>query len=63
MDPTAVAPGWADLPAGAKTFRLAHFAWGAANMAALGHVWLSAARRTRGPWLAAAMAAEAVKVV
>lgn len=35
-------PAWADLPAGARLFRLAHLAWGAVSMVALGLVWRGA---------------------
>jgi hypothetical protein len=44
---------WAQLPAGAKAFRIAHLVWGAANMAGLGYVYLSALTRRRDRWLAA----------
>lgn len=46
---------WQSLPRGAKVFRLAHFGWGAVNIAALGYVWWSAARRRRDGWLAASV--------
>ena len=38
---------WADLPPGARAFRLAHIGWGVASMASLGYVWLCAMRRRR----------------
>lgn len=47
---------WADLPAGARAFRLAHVGWGVASMASLGYVWLCAWRRRRDRLLAASMA-------
>jgi hypothetical protein len=49
-------PAWADLPTGARLFRLAHIAWGVVSMAALADVWQAALRGTRGrrPWLGAA---------
>ncbi len=57
---------WADLPIGARAFRVAHAAFGFANMAGLGYVWLSALRRTRDRWLAASvglLAAEGIALV
>ena len=47
---------WAELPAGAKAFRLAHVAWGVVGIASLGHVWVSALRRRRGRLLTASIA-------
>jgi hypothetical protein len=47
---------WSQLPPRAKAFRLAHVAWGVASLAALTHVWVSAWRRRRGPFLVASMA-------
>jgi hypothetical protein len=47
---------WAELPLGAKAFRLAHVAFGIVNMAGLGYVWLSAAKRRRDRWLGAFVA-------
>jgi hypothetical protein len=49
-------PTWADLPPGARLFRLAHLAWGAVSLAALVDVWQAAIRGTPGrrPWLGAA---------
>jgi hypothetical protein len=47
---------WSDLPTAARAFRVAHVAWGALNLAALGHLWLSAITRRRDPWLAASVA-------
>jgi hypothetical protein len=47
---------WTDLPPGARAFRVAHLAWGAASMASLGFVWLSALRRRRSRPLAACVA-------
>ena len=43
---------WADLPAPARAFRVAHAAFGAFNLVGLGYVWLSAIRRRRDRWLA-----------
>jgi len=47
---------WADLPARARAFRVAHAVFGIVNMAGLGYVWLSALRRSRDRWLAASVA-------
>jgi len=47
---------WADLGRGARLFRIAHGVWGALNLAALGWVWLSAARRRRDRALTASIA-------
>lgn len=47
---------WSQLPPGARAFRVAHLAWGAANMAALGHIWFSAATRRRDRLLTASVA-------
>jgi hypothetical protein len=44
---------WADLPWGARAFRVAHIAWGVASLASLGYIWLSALRRRRDRLLAA----------
>lgn len=38
---------WAQLPTGARLFRLAHFGWGAFNLAGLAWIWACAARRRR----------------
>ena len=46
-----IKPSWADLPAGARAFRIAHVVFGAFNLAGLGYVWLSAIRRRRDRWL------------
>ena len=57
---------WAELPEGAKAFRVAHIVFGCVNMAGLGYVWLSALRRTRDRWLAASvalLAAEGIALV
>ena len=43
---------WADLPAPARAFRIAHIGFGAFNLVGLGYVWLSAIRRRRDRWLA-----------
>jgi hypothetical protein len=43
---------WAELPPGAKAFRVAHAVFGLVNMAGLCYVWLSAVRRTRDRRLA-----------
>jgi hypothetical protein len=47
---------WSDLGIGAKAFRAAHLAWGAASLSALGYIWSSALARRRGPLLAASVA-------
>jgi len=47
---------WADLGTDARLFRIAHGVWGALNLAALGWVWLSAARRRRDRVLTASIA-------
>ena len=57
---------WAELPDGAKAFRVAHVVFGVVNLAGLGYVWLSALRRTRDRWLAASaalLAAEGIALV
>jgi hypothetical protein len=57
---------WAELPAGALAFRVAHAIFGVVNLVGLGYVWLSAFRRSRDPWLAASVAllgAEGVALV
>ncbi len=57
---------WADLPAGARAFRVAHAVFGVVNLAGLGYVWLSAVRRSRDRWLTASvalLAAEGVALV
>lgn len=57
---------WADLPDGARAFRVAHAAFGLVNLIGLGYIWLSAVRRTRDPALGAAIAllsAEGVALV
>jgi len=59
-------PEWRSLPPAAKVFRLAHAAFGVANMAGLGYVWWCAATRRRDRWLAAAvglLSAEGVALV
>jgi hypothetical protein len=38
---------WADLGVGARLFRIAHGTWGVLNLAGLGWIWLSTARRRR----------------
>ncbi|MGD8486728.1 MAG: hypothetical protein PVG27_12555 [Chloroflexota bacterium] len=45
-------PRWASLPPAAKAFRVAHVAWGAVALAALGNIWAGAItrRRDRGLW-------------
>jgi len=53
-DTTSV--GWVDLPLGARLFRVAHAVWGILNLAALGWVWQSGARRRRDPFVYASMA-------
>jgi hypothetical protein len=45
--------GWGTLGTSARLFRIAHICWGAANLAALGYLWLSAAKRRRDRLLAA----------
>jgi len=63
-DTTSV--GWVDLPLGARLFRVAHAVWGILNLAALGWVWRSGARRRRDPLVYASMAllaAEGVALV
>jgi hypothetical protein len=47
---------WAELPTGARAFRIAHLVWGFFGMAALGYVWLCAVRRRRDPMLAVSIA-------
>jgi hypothetical protein len=47
-----VKTAWADLPAAARAFRIAHAVFGAFNLVGLGYVWLSAIRRRRDRWLA-----------
>jgi hypothetical protein len=47
---------WAELPTGAKAFRVAHVAFGAVNIAGLGYIWLSAMKRRRDRWLVAFVA-------
>ena len=47
---------WAELPAGARAFRVAHAVFGVLNLTGLGYVWLSAYRRSRDRWLAASVA-------
>jgi hypothetical protein len=47
---------WAELPAAARAFRVAHAAFGAVNLVGLGYVWLSALTRRRDKWLAAFVA-------
>jgi hypothetical protein len=47
---------WAELPRGARAFRIAHLVWGVFGMAALGYIWQSAIRRRRDPLLAASIA-------
>ncbi len=47
---------WATLGRDARLFRVAHGVWGLLNLAALGWVWLSAARRSRDPLLAGSVA-------
>jgi hypothetical protein len=42
---------WADLPAGAKAFRLAHIAWGIVGIASLGWIWAAALRGRRDRYL------------
>lgn len=48
--------GWRTLPRGALAFRIAHLAWGAVAMSALGYIWASAVRRRRDRWLYASTA-------
>jgi hypothetical protein len=52
---------WADLPIGARLFRVAHVVFGVVNLVGLGYVWLSAARRSRDRALGAAVALLAVE--
>ena len=47
---------WSDLGIGAKIFRVAHLAWGAASLTALGYIWSSALARRRDRLLAASVA-------
>jgi hypothetical protein len=57
---------WAQLPTGARLFRLAHIVWGVLNLAGLGWIWISAARRSRDRVAYASMAlllAEGVALV
>ena len=49
-------PGWKSLPLGAKAFRIAHIAWGAVAMGALGYIWACAIVRRRDRYLWAAIA-------
>ncbi|MEX1295042.1 MAG: hypothetical protein AB1Z67_02615 [Candidatus Limnocylindrales bacterium] len=45
-------PAWGSLPRRAKAFRIAHIAWGAVAMCALGYIWTCAVvgRRDRYLW-------------
>lgn len=57
---------WAELPIGARAFRVAHAVFGLVNLLGLAYVWLSAARRTRDRALGACVAlllAEGVALV
>jgi hypothetical protein len=47
---------WASLGGRAKAFRIAHTAWAAVSLTALGDIWLSAAQRRRDRRLAASVA-------
>ena len=47
---------WAELPIGARAFRVAHAVFGLVNLLGLAYVWLSAARRTRDRALGASVA-------
>jgi hypothetical protein len=46
--PAAADPGWSDLPSAARAYRVAHGAWAALQLLALGWTWWSAATRRRG---------------
>ena len=48
-------PAWESLPRGAKVFRVAHIAWGAVAMSALGYIWTCALVRRRDRYLWAAI--------
>jgi hypothetical protein len=48
-------PGWSELPVRARLFRVAHLVWGVLNLAALGHVWVSAIAGVRTRALAGAV--------
>lgn len=48
-------PAWESLPRGAKAFRVAHIAWGAVAMSALGYIWTCALVRRRDRYLWAAI--------
>jgi hypothetical protein len=64
--PSSNEPTWAQLPIGARAFRLAHAAFALVSMSSLGYVWLSAATRRRDRWLAGSIAVllfEAVALV
>jgi hypothetical protein len=51
-----VTPGRGPLPWAARAYRVAHVAWGIAQLTALGRVWASALGRRRDGWFWAAMA-------
>lgn len=54
--PTVAGPvTWATLPTRARLFRVAHFVWGAFNMAALGYLWFAAIAGRRDRYLVAAV--------
>jgi hypothetical protein len=46
---------WSTLGDGARLFRIAHAVWGVFNLAALGHIWMSALRRRRDGYLLASV--------
>jgi hypothetical protein len=48
--------GWAQLPTGARLFRVAHFAWGGTNLVALAWIWRSAITGHRDRYVAWSMA-------
>jgi hypothetical protein len=56
MEPGRAQPEWKSLPRGARAFRIAHIAWGAVAMSALGYIWMCAIVRRRDRYLWAAIA-------
>lgn len=64
---TALAPiAWADLPTGARLFRVAHVVWGVFNLAGLAWIWRAALVRRRDRyvgWSAGLLFAEGAALV
>jgi len=48
--------GWADLPLGARLFRVAHVVWGAFNLAGLALIWRAVLLRRRDRYVALSVA-------